>query len=63
MVLDGEGDAARLKEFLKELRKIGRGGDSTKALDKLLDGMSFKELEEDIYKAWKRKRVKIIFPD
>ena len=63
MVLDGEGDAARLKEFLKELRKIGRGGDSTKALDKLLDGRSFKELEEDIYKAWKRKRVKIIFPD
>ena len=63
MVLDGEGDAARLKEFLKELRKIGRGGDSTKALDKLLDGRSFKELEEDIYKAWKRKRVKINFPD
>ena len=61
MVLDGEGDAARLKEFLKEMRKLDRGGDSTKAIDKLLDGRTFEELQEDISKAWKRKGIDITF--
>ena len=61
MVMDGEGDAARLKEFLKELRRSGRKEDSTTAIEKLLDGRSFEQMEDDISKAWKRKGVKISF--
>lgn len=80
--LDGEGDGARMKEFLKELRKpmskkerdeeralergsakglqrIGAHG--RRALDKLLDGRTFEELQDDITAGWRRKRVKIKF--
>lgn len=60
---DGEGDAARMKEFLKELRRIGRRGDTSKALDKLLDGRTWDELEADISKGWGRKGVDITFAD
>jgi hypothetical protein len=59
--LDGEGDAARMKEFLKGLRRTPRGGDTTKALDKLLDGRSWEELENDISEGWGRKGVDITF--
>ncbi|MGB6222070.1 hypothetical protein [Haloferula sp.] len=59
--LDGDGDAARMKEFLKELRRIGRRGDTTKALDKLLDGRTWNELEDDISSAWGRKGIDITF--
>jgi hypothetical protein len=59
--LDGEGDAARMKEFLKELRRIKRGEDSSKALDKLLDGRTWDELENDISDGWGRKGVDITF--
>lgn len=58
--LDGEGDGARMKEFLKALRAGKRGED---AIAPLLDGRSFRELEEDVAKAWKRKRVEIFFAE
>jgi len=62
--LDGEGDAARIKEFLKGLRAADRRDhDPRKALEPLLDGRSFAELEEDVADAWRRKRVKIEFPE
>jgi hypothetical protein len=56
--LDGEGDGARMKKFLKALRDGESGQD---ALDVLLDGRSYKEMEEAISKAWKKKRVEIDF--
>lgn len=56
--LDGEGDAARLKSFLRALR-TGKSGED--ALKVLLDGRGYRELEEDIAKAWKRKGLDIEF--
>jgi hypothetical protein len=56
--LDGEGDGKRIKAFLKALHD-GVVGD--KALDLLLGGRSFDQLEEDIVKAWSRKGVDFIF--
>lgn len=61
IVFDGDGNAARLKEFLKELRNGKKKKDNTQALDKLLDGRTFEQLQEDISKAWRRKGVKITF--
>jgi hypothetical protein len=58
MQMDGEGDAKRLKEFLKGLRK---GKSREEALDILLDGRTFEELEQDIIKAWSRKGVDFTF--
>lgn len=56
--LDGNGDAARTKKFLQALRD-GKKGQA--AVDVLLDGRSYKQMEEDISKAWKKKRVDIEF--
>ncbi|QQL45304.1 SHD1 domain-containing protein [Sulfuriroseicoccus oceanibius] len=56
--LDGDGDAARLKEFLKALRQ-GKKGEE--ALAVLLDGRSFDEMEEDISDGWRRKGIKVSF--
>jgi len=56
--LDGEGDGARMKEFLKALRD---GKNGQEALDVLLAGRSYAEMEEAITKGWKRKGVKIQF--
>jgi hypothetical protein len=56
--LDGDGDAARMKEFLKALRS---GKEGQEALDVLLGGRSYKEMEEAISKGWRRKGVKIEF--
>jgi hypothetical protein len=56
--LDGEGDAARMKEFLKALR-AGKSGQD--AIDVLLGGRSYEEMEEAISKGWRRKGVKIEF--
>jgi hypothetical protein len=56
--LDGEGDAARAKAFLKILRTGKKGQE---ALNVLLDGRSYEEMEEAIAKAWKRKGVEIKF--
>ncbi len=54
--LDGEGDAARAKKFLKALRE---GKQGQEAIDILLDGRSYEEMQDAISKAWKRKRVEI----
>jgi len=56
--LDGDGDAARAKKFLQGLREGKTGEDAIAAL---LDGRSYKEMEEAITKGWKRKRVEIEF--
>lgn len=56
--LDGKGDAACAKTFLKALRAGKTGQD---ALDTLMDGRSYKEMEEQISKAWKRKGIEIKF--
>lgn len=56
--LDGEGDAARMKEFLKALRTGKKGQE---AIDVLLGGRSYAEMEEAVSKGWRRKGVKIEF--
>ncbi len=56
--MDGDGDAKRIKDFLKALRK---GKDREEALNVLLDGRTFEELEADIAKAWKRRGVELTF--
>lgn len=56
--LDRDGDAARQKSFLKALRAGDKG---QAALDTLMDGRSFEEMEVQISKAWKRKGVEIEF--
>jgi hypothetical protein len=58
--LDGDGDAARIKAFLRALR-AGKSGED--ALEVLRDGRSYEELEEAIAKAWKRKGVEIEFAE
>jgi hypothetical protein len=56
--MDGEGDAKRIKSFLKALRdgKIGE-----QALESLLDGRSYEQVSEEISKAWKRSGIKLTF--
>jgi hypothetical protein len=56
--LDGEGDAARMKDFLKALRAGKKGQE---AIDALLGGRSYAEMEEAVSKGWRRKGVKIEF--
>ncbi len=56
--MDGEGDAKRMKTYLKALTD---GKDAEKSLDLLLDGRSFAELEKSITKAWSSKGVDFTF--
>lgn len=56
--MDGKGDGARIKAFLKGLRE-GKEGDDALAI--LLDGRTFDELEKDIIKGWKSKGVDFTF--
>lgn len=56
--LDGEGDAKRIKAFLKSLHDDKKG---EAPLDLLLDGRSFEQLEADIVKGWSRKGVDFTF--
>lgn len=56
--LDGEGDAARIKAFLKALRD---GKQGQEAVDVLLGGRSYEEMEEAISKGWRRKGINIEF--
>lgn len=56
--MDGEGDGARMKSFLKGLHA---GKSDQEALDILLDGRTFKELEDEIVKAWGKKGIDISF--
>jgi hypothetical protein len=55
---DGDGDGKRLKAFLGALRE-GKTGEA--ALDVLLDGRSYAELEAEIVEKWKRKGVDFTF--
>lgn len=56
--MDGDGDAARMKNFLAALRE-GKSGEE--AIEKLLDGRSYEELEEEFRKAWSRRGIKFNF--
>jgi hypothetical protein len=56
--MDGKGDGARLKNFLKALREGKTGED---ALAVLLDGRTFEQLEQEVKKAWGSKRVDFTF--
>lgn len=56
--MDGEGDGRRLKEFLKALRS-GKSGE--RALEVLLDGRSYEQLQDEFAKAWSRKGVDFSF--
>jgi hypothetical protein len=56
--MDGNGDAARMKSFLTALRQ-GKSGEQ--ALEALLDGRSYAELEEEFRKAWSRRSIKFNF--
>ncbi len=56
--MDGEGDGARLKDFLKALRA---GKEGEEALDVLLDGRTFEELQTEIAKAWSRRGIDFTF--
>ncbi len=55
---DGNGDAKRLKNFLKALRD---GKDHNAALEFLLDGRTFDQLEADISKALKSDGIELSF--
>lgn len=55
---DGAGDAANLKNFLRAL-KAGKTGDA--ALEALLAGRTFKELEADVAKGWSKRGLKLDF--
>ncbi|MBK1881995.1 hypothetical protein JIN85_06185 [Luteolibacter pohnpeiensis] len=56
--MDGDGDAKRIKAFLKALRSGKEGED---ALAVLLDGRTYKQLEDDITRAWSKKGIKFTF--
>jgi hypothetical protein len=58
LYLDGDGDAKRIKAFLKKLHEDDRG---EAPLDLLLDGRTFEQLEADIVKGWSRKGVDFTF--
>ncbi|MEM6280143.1 MAG: hypothetical protein AAF733_11730 [Verrucomicrobiota bacterium] len=62
--LDGEGDAAHLVEFLKELPTIKRGDEE--ALDALQEthlrrGRSYEKLQEELAKSWRSEGLQIEF--
>lgn len=57
--LDGKGTGDGIKGFLKAIRS-GKSG--AKAMESLLAGRTFEQLQEDFAKAWKRKGLKITFP-
>ena len=56
--MDGEGDAKRIKAFLKAMHE---GKEGKEALNSLLDGRSFQQLEKEIQEAWSRKGLDISF--
>lgn len=59
--LDGEGDAAHLVEFLKELPGIRREGLAELQEKHLMRGRSYEQLEKDIATAWRSEGLKIEF--
>ena len=55
---DGEGDRANINAFLKVLKE---GKEGEEALDVLLNGRSWDDLEKAISKAWRSRGVRITF--
>lgn len=55
---DGEGDAKRMKAFLAALHD-GKTGDA--ALEVLLDGRTYEELQKEIIEKWERKGIDFTF--
>ena len=58
LLIDRDGDAARIRQFLKALHEGKSGKD---AIDVLLDGDTFESLQEQISKGLRRHRVKLTF--
>lgn len=60
---DGDGDAARLKNFLKKVHKLNGRSDFTEDAfyEELLDGRTWEELQDSISESWKRKGIEITF--
>jgi hypothetical protein len=58
LYLDGDGDAKRIKAFLKKLHEDKKGD---APLDLLLDGRTFEQLEADIIREWGRKGIDFTF--
>ncbi len=56
--MDGEGDAKRIKEYVKAVQ---RGTAEREAQKLLLDGRTYDELAKDIEKAWRSSGVKLEF--
>ena len=56
--MDGEGDGARIKKFLKSLA-AGKPTEESFAL--LLDGRTYEQLEKEITKAWSKNGVDLSF--
>ncbi|MEM7602505.1 MAG: hypothetical protein AAF357_13935 [Verrucomicrobiota bacterium] len=64
--MDGEKDAARIKALLKATKASFAEAQATNqrpefSFDPLLDGRTWDEMEEDITKAWRGRRIKINF--
>jgi hypothetical protein len=55
---DGEGDAKRIKDYLRELQS---GRKETDAREKLLDGRTWEEMEDALAKGMRRFGVKLSF--
>lgn len=58
--MDREEDGARIKNFLKALNE---GKEGEEALEVLLAGQTFEEMEQEIAKAYSRKGVDLIFSE
>ncbi len=58
LLIDRDGDATRIRKFLKALHE-GKSGQE--AIDILLDGDTFESLQEQIAKGLRRYRVKLTF--
>jgi SLA1 homology domain 1, SHD1 len=56
--MDGKGDGARIKAFLKALLE---GKEDEAALKVLLDGRSYEQLQDEIAKSWRRRGVDFTF--
>jgi hypothetical protein len=56
--MDGNGDAKRIKSFLKALRDGKTGED---AIAVLLDGRSYEQVGEEITKAWGKRGINFSF--
>lgn len=60
---DGDGDGARLKAFLKAMRDPATRRNPEPAFKALRGERTWQELEEDVTAGWRRKGVKIEFPE